>query len=322
MSKNATRSDSICLNCDHQDVAERFCPRCGQENVDTHQSFRHLTFHIVEDLTHYDGNVWRTVKNLLFHPARLTKIYLAGKRKKFVPPVKLYIFISFLTFFLVAVLPEIEQREFSGPSVRRKIAETDLAANKKAPAIFHSEKYATVKEFDSVQNLLPANKRYGLIHSYLTQKTIASLERNSDEDIFNKMDGAMFQNMPKAIFLYLPIFGFFLWLFHSKKRWYFFDHAIFTLHFFAFILLSLTIAITFLERVYRIFPEPVMRTCSDIMGMVTVSWIIVYFYIGHKRMYGESGVVSFIKVSALLFINLMLMLLLMIAMMWYSFVSI
>ncbi|HEX8561519.1 MAG TPA: DUF3667 domain-containing protein [Flavobacterium sp.] len=322
MSKNATRVDTVCLNCEHPNVVERFCPGCGQENVDTHQSFHHLVFHIVEDLTHYDGNVWRTIKNLLFHPARLTKVYLAGKRKKFVPPVKLYIFISFLTFFLIALLPDLSGSDYDGPALRRKVAESDVVANAKAPAVLNSANYATVKEFDSIQGALPADKKLGFINSYMSRRVIASLERNTDREIYNKMDGLIFQNMPKAIFLFLPIFGFLLWVFHGKKRWFFFDHAIFTLHYFAFILLWLTITVTLLQRVYFLLPETAEYIMTDITSFVTVGWIIIYFYIGHKRMYHESGLISFLKTTALVVVNFFLLLILQLLLLWYSFISI
>src|SRR5690606_24926283 len=62
--------------------------------------FHYLFTHFIEDLVHYDGSFWKTVKNLLFKPGVLTKEYLGGKRKKYVAPVKLYIFVSFFVFFV------------------------------------------------------------------------------------------------------------------------------------------------------------------------------------------------------------------------------
>jgi hypothetical protein len=48
-------------------------------------------------------------------------------------------------------------------------------------------------------------------------------------------------NIPKALFFYMPIFAFVLWLFHyNKKKYYYFDSGIFTLHFFSIVLLSFT----------------------------------------------------------------------------------
>jgi hypothetical protein len=48
----------------------------------------------------------------------------------------------------------------------------------------------------------------------------------------------------------MPIF--FLWLFHNKKRWYYFDHGIFTLHYFSFCYYSF-VAVPDKQRIDAIF---------------------------------------------------------------------
>ena len=104
MSHGKLREEKNCLNCGHI-VEEKFCPNCGQENTETRRPFHYLFSHFIEDLTHYDGQFWGTIKNLLFKPGKLTQTYLEGKRQRYVPPVKLYIFISFITFFLFSIIP-------------------------------------------------------------------------------------------------------------------------------------------------------------------------------------------------------------------------
>ncbi|UOU99680.1 DUF3667 domain-containing protein [Chryseobacterium daecheongense] len=108
MSHGKIREDKTCLNCGHV-VEERFCPHCGQENVEPKQPFHYLFTHFIEDFTHYDGQFWKTIKYLLFRPGKLTKEYLAGKRQLYVAPVKLYIFISFITFFLPSLFSGSEE---------------------------------------------------------------------------------------------------------------------------------------------------------------------------------------------------------------------
>ena len=98
MSHHTTREDKTCLNCG-ESVEERFCGHCGQENIETRMSFLGLIAHFAEDLTHYEGKFWKTIKYLFFKPAFLTKEYLKGKRTSYLPPVRLYIFVSFFTLF-------------------------------------------------------------------------------------------------------------------------------------------------------------------------------------------------------------------------------
>lgn len=102
MNHGKQRTEQNCLNCDDQ-VLEKHCPNCGQENIEPRQPFYYVFTHFIEDFTQYDGQFWSTIKNLLSRPRKLTRTYLDDKRQAFVPPVKPYTFISFITFFIFAV---------------------------------------------------------------------------------------------------------------------------------------------------------------------------------------------------------------------------
>ena len=123
MSHGKIRNEKNCLNC-NENVEKRFCPKCGQENIETRQPFHYLFTHFVEDFTHYDGQFWGTMKNLLFKPGKLTTIYLSGKRQQYVPPVKLYIFVSFITFFLFALFPPFSL-DFNSYQDKNQISNVD-----------------------------------------------------------------------------------------------------------------------------------------------------------------------------------------------------
>ena len=60
-------------------VEEKYCPNCGQQNIKTRQQFHYLFTHFIEDFTHYDGQFWGTLKNLVFKPGKLTNTYPEGK---------------------------------------------------------------------------------------------------------------------------------------------------------------------------------------------------------------------------------------------------
>jgi hypothetical protein len=42
-------------------------------------------------------------------------------------------------------------------------------------------------------------------------------------EIYVKFVESFFHNLPKILFIIMPFFAFLLWLFHSKKRWSYFD---------------------------------------------------------------------------------------------------
>lgn len=99
MSHFKERTEKDCLNCGAQ-VAGRFCQVCGQENVETKETFWHLVSHFINDITHYDGKFFSTIKVLLLKPGVLTEEYARGRRAAYLHPIRMYVFTSFF-FFLV-----------------------------------------------------------------------------------------------------------------------------------------------------------------------------------------------------------------------------
>ena len=100
MSHLKQRTENNCLNCGTE-VAGRFCQNCGQENVEVKESFLHLIRHFLEDITHFDGKLWKTLKQLLFKPGKLTQHYMDGKRASYIHPIRMYLFISAVFFFFI-----------------------------------------------------------------------------------------------------------------------------------------------------------------------------------------------------------------------------
>lgn len=333
MAHHDIRKDKTCLNCFHV-VENRFCPNCGQENTDTRKSFGHLVTHFAEDFTHYDNAFWTTIKYLLFKPALLTKEYLSGKRQRFVPPVKLYIFVSFVTFFLLSILPsdfdsnpqsekvaktqrqiesdKLEKEKEKARLIKKmKVFATDKESQNALDSIaknqdkedFNFKDYRTVAAYDSIQKLKPAEKRNGAIVSWIKRTVIELRLKAKDENFKEKFKETLFHNIPKALFLYMPFFALGLWLFHSKKHWYYFDHGIFTLHYFSFLLFTFSI-VTLIGSVTERFDNTFVNTIDGFLKFGLMCWWFFYFFRSHRRFYGESRLVSRTKGFALFFINM------------------
>lgn len=78
-----------------------FCPDCGQKDVDLERPLRDLLAEVLREGLDLDGRAARTVRTLLLRPGRLTTEFLAGHRRRYTPPFRLYLVIS-VVFFLVA----------------------------------------------------------------------------------------------------------------------------------------------------------------------------------------------------------------------------
>nr|WP_315179830.1 DUF3667 domain-containing protein [uncultured Flavobacterium sp.] len=335
MSKSKIRNDKTCLNCRYV-VENRFCPNCGQENTDTRKTFHHLFVHFFEDLTHYENAFWRTIKNLLFKPSALTKEYLSGKRLSYLAPVRLYIFISFITFLLIAIFPsEINSSEKTtgkeaifttkNKSFQNTISKNDSVKKSKTASNEEDELinfgYDSVEQLDSIQKHAPESEKLSDFSYWMNKKIQIVKENNTQSEIIEKFISSFTHNLPKVLFVFMPIFAFFLWLFHNKKRWYYFDHGIFTLHYFSFLLL-LFLLLFLINKGLTPFSELGLVTFIQVItNFVGIGWMVYYFFPAHHRFYGETRFISFLKSSLLFFINFILIIIILSIFAIYTFIN-
>lgn len=126
---------TVCPNCDtplpHQ---ENYCPNCGQQNHELKLPLGHLIYEVVENITHFDDKLWRTLKAIFTRPGQITADFLAGKRVRYVPPVRLYVFVSVIFFFLVGKFADdqVEKGLESVEEITSDTARTGIAMDLEA----------------------------------------------------------------------------------------------------------------------------------------------------------------------------------------------
>jgi hypothetical protein len=99
MSHRPERKEKDCLNCGTV-VHGKYCHVCGQENIEPKETFWGMVTHFFNDITHFDGKFFVTLKDLLFRPGFLSAEYMKGRRTSYLNPIRMYVFTSAL-FFLV-----------------------------------------------------------------------------------------------------------------------------------------------------------------------------------------------------------------------------
>ncbi len=93
-----------CLNCEYElRPDDRFCPNCGQEAKDLGGSFKVFFTHFLNDYFTFDSKIVRSIRPLMFTPGQLTNDFLAGKRVRYIPPLRLYIFTSIIFFLALSM---------------------------------------------------------------------------------------------------------------------------------------------------------------------------------------------------------------------------
>jgi len=94
-------------------VIGHYCHNCGQENLEPKETVWHLVQHFFNDITHFDGKFFETVKYLLRKPGFLSLEYTRGRRMSYLNPIRMYVFTSAIFFIILFSLkkPEDMARE-------------------------------------------------------------------------------------------------------------------------------------------------------------------------------------------------------------------
>ena len=96
--------EAACLNCGAALVGAH-CHACGQP-AHVHKTLSAFFHDLAHGVFHFEGKIWRTLPMLAWHPGRLTRQYIDGRRASYVSPIALFLFVVFLTFALFNVAGE------------------------------------------------------------------------------------------------------------------------------------------------------------------------------------------------------------------------
>ena len=314
MSHLKERKEKNCLNCG-ENVIDRFCHKCGQENVEVKESFGHLIMHFIEDLTHFDGKLWKTLKLLLFKPAKLTQLYMDGERAKYIHPIRMYLFISAIFFFFI----------FSGkaperPDIKKmppKAVSPKLKSNEKEGSLHivlneDTAQYKTIAAYDSAQQKLTVNKKDNWLESSIIKKSIAlnAKYENDKFKIFQALIEQFQHYFSRMLYISLPLFALFLWaLYRRNKNHYFVDHLIFSIHIYcAFFIILFALKLINLTTEYIFHKSP-----SGWAAGITTVLMFYYLYKALRNHFNQSRAKTILKFSILNFLTAILMVVLMIA---------
>jgi hypothetical protein len=95
-----------CENCGTVLHGE-YCHACGQGVHSPVRSFGHALEEVFESFWHLDGRVFRTLRDLA-SPGRVACNYLAGQRARYMAPLRLFVILSLLTFFVGKLTVHVE----------------------------------------------------------------------------------------------------------------------------------------------------------------------------------------------------------------------
>lgn len=212
---------AACPNCDAPlaEPAPKFCPECGQETRVRAPTLGEFVQQFGGAYLSTEGALWRTLKLLLTKPGELTAQYLAGRRKHYVLPLRLYLTVSVIVLLLLKLLATAQLEQARPEDVVSDVPRSfsiDLGVGRAGmtDGTFYCEN-------------LPAwtcrriEQRFALEPKVLVREVRALGERFVSQLGF-------------AMFLLVPAFAAALKLAYLNRRLRYTEHLVFALHVHAF----------------------------------------------------------------------------------------
>jgi hypothetical protein len=229
--RSATASDR-CLNCDAAlpEPRPRFCPACGQETNLKPPTLGEFAQQFGGAYLSTEGALWRTLALLLFRPGELTARYLAGRRKHYVLPLRLYLTISVVVLVGLRVLVDFNT-EGGGAAVK-----IDPGDKPEFVAIDIGAVRAGIKDGRFYCETL-SPRICARLERRLTLEP-AALQREAVE-----LGQRALSNVGAAMFLLLPLFAALLKLAYLNRRLRYTEHMVAALHLHAFWFLALALTL-------------------------------------------------------------------------------
>lgn len=212
-----TATDNTCRNCGAT-TSGNFCHLCGQETRLHAPSFSEFVHEFIGHYVALEGRLWGTITRLLFRPGLLTAEYLAGRRKRYVEPLRLYLSLSII-FFAVLKLSDpgvaiVDPRPVP-PQVKRQAPDHPPIVNDRLERVLQEQAPGIFQSLDRFDKL-------------------------DDEAKSAVMQAGFYKYAPYAIFLLMPIFAVWLKFLYLGSGRKYGEHMLFALHTnaFAFVMLG------------------------------------------------------------------------------------
>ncbi|ALT76277.1 DUF3667 domain-containing protein [Paucibacter sp. KCTC 42545] len=212
-----------CPNCasPFPDPKPKYCGECGQETLLRAPKLGEFLQQFGGSYLAMEGALWRTLAKLML-PGQLTLEYFAGRRRRYVLPLRIYLTISLLALVLLRIVTANQMESDSGHLV------TIDSADKRDFEIMSIGGFgAGVKDGVFFCNKLPASTCERLKRRFNFDPATMANELQEGQARF-------FSHLGTTMFLLLPSYALWLKLVYLDKRRRYTEHLIYALHLHAF----------------------------------------------------------------------------------------
>jgi Protein of unknown function (DUF3667) len=314
-----------CENCGTE-LSGNYCAQCGQPAIDYRRSFRHVIIDVLDSFLNWDSKFFHTIGLLIAKPWRLTNEFLAGKRVRYLNPLRLYLLASILFFFAVNYgarglhgdpsklgpknRAEIEadlKKEDLPPEARKELDALLRESQTQASPALVSPSPPTAPSPPTGPGTDKRRREYGKIGERpfvvfdSDTKSSTPFERWIEARAKEKMGehgtkmglfiATLFSNLPYMMLCCIPLFAFVLKVLYIRRRIFYIDHLIYALHIHTFAYTGIMLIVLATIGLSRAAP-PLLA--GWIVGLLWFAFAIQIF-LSIRRVYRQGWFFSIFK---------------------------
>lgn len=280
----------LCTNCGAP-LRGRYCAECGQKDESRIGPLRQLLAELFDELS-LDARLVRTLRRLV-RPGWLTRSYLDGRRASFVPPLRLFLIVSFVFLFLFALDTRVELWTDDGYTASRTNLRVGVGSDSLGVSVNQGRPGSSPVDsttLSQIESQLDSLRRQSSWQAQLEAEVIrGSLQAMQNPD---RLAETFAQRLSFLVFPLLPVFAALLKMLY--RRTYYAAHLIFALHVHTFGLLVGGILLLG-SLASHIGPGAPTGWMGAIAFLLSAAGVLTYTFLAMRRAYGESRARTAVK---------------------------
>ncbi len=292
--KNAAVPPLIhCENCGAT-LTGHYCGQCGQPAIDYRRSFRHVIVDVLDSFLNWDSKFLTTIGLLLTRPWKPTNEFLAGRRVRYLNPLRLYLLAS-VAFFFVANYGERQAEKHGIEPIQYDSGDETVSTPREpapgtAPPI---DRPGDAEDDDDSPHVIfgtNPNRTPTIFEAWLKQRIEEKIGKNGSKGKFFLR--SLMENLPYMMLACIPLFAFVLKILYFFRRIFYIDHLIYALHIHSFAYLS-SLAITGIALgTNRLAPQ-----LTPFILFLFITTAVVQVFISIRKVYRQGWFMTFFKFS-------------------------
>lgn len=288
-----------CKNCDQilEDKA-KYCPNCGQKYFEK-TTLTSLFNKVLKSFLSIDSKLIKTILPFFFLPGRIAKEYVNGKQSTYLDPIQFLFFASFLFFFMLNVVVDVDQIEQKvGTALHQK--RKGVVAPSDTIHIADSIQFnlaAITMSLNKLDSLIEVGKsdeeiyeELGLESSNVLVNFVIRIYRRNSTGLIK----AFLNQTSLTTLLVLPVFCGFLYLLYFRKKIGYAEQLVHVFYLFSFVLIFATTLL---------FAGQYLASSNLVLLYFTV--VPIYSLISFKVFYEDRWIISFFKLGISFFFILL-----------------